>query len=441
MKDEMLSGQVVDHSVNVGSLRLYDKISPPYEITLDASFRDSWMSAFHSNDRINVSTPFARRLGFQDAVFPFSMMLFLTGGMTHADAATVQLGYSNATYHWPAFPKDTITREFTLINRRDTADGKNCIFTFDCTLKNQRGKLLFSTNKTMMFSKDVLTHDILDELNSKGPEKLDFYEHQANKAKAMGKGDALKSNTSNTDLDALYKTKKDEFDELVASRFTDSVVGSDNWKLGALEEYIIESVGRLIAIGESQSLTPLRPGQLILHSTSRPLSATQSMQLSSLCRLTHPRHFDHHIYNTDEIFVPGGLIVGLTTSASNRDLHEVLHEDLIGCQFVNNVHPGDTVGAISFIQKLEENVGGDLEAIFIRTIGVKNIHVIDELGDVKFPAELFVPQNDGNDSPPYSRSKVEALCAEKCPQLSKRIVSVLDRRIVRQTPNTQVFLL
>lgn len=32
------------------------------------------------------------------------------------------------------------------------------------------------------------------------------------------------------------------------------------------------------------------------------------------------------------------------------------------------------VGAISFIQKLEENVGGDLEAIFVRTIGIKNIH-------------------------------------------------------------------
>jgi hypothetical protein len=123
-------------------------------------------------------------------------------------------------------------------------------------------------------------------------------------------------------------------------------------------------------------------------------------------------------------------VVGLTTSASNRDLHEVLHEDLIGCQFVNHVHPGDTVscacfvcvclcfcvflfvflpiapathtcviftlmyiymfqsfihftyfktthtkvGAITFIQKVEENVGGDLESIFIRTIGVKNIH-------------------------------------------------------------------
>jgi hypothetical protein len=65
IENQMLTGQVIDHSVNVGSLRMFSKVSPPYEITLNNSFRDAWMSAFHSNDRINVSTPFARRLGFQ----------------------------------------------------------------------------------------------------------------------------------------------------------------------------------------------------------------------------------------------------------------------------------------------------------------------------------------------------------------------------------------
>jgi len=40
------------------------------------------------------------------------------------------------------------------------------------------------------------------------------------------------------------------------------------------------------------------------------------------------RHFNHHVYNFDEIFIPGGLVLGLTLSAANRDLHEVLHENL-----------------------------------------------------------------------------------------------------------------
>jgi len=36
---------------------------------------------------------------------------------------------------------------------------------------------------------------------------------------------------------------------------------------------------------------------------------------------------------------PGGLVLGLTLSASARDLHEVLHEELVECSFVNHLHP------------------------------------------------------------------------------------------------------
>jgi hypothetical protein len=34
--------------------------------------------------------------------------------------------------------------------------------------------------------------------------------------------------------------------------------------------------------------------------------------------------------------------------------------------FVNHVHPGDTVGALTFVQSLEENIAGDLEAVRAR---------------------------------------------------------------------------
>ena len=51
----------------------------------------------------------------------------------------------------------------------------------------------------------------------------------------------------------------------------------------------------------------------------------------------------------------------------------MLHEELTECSFVNNLHPGDTVGALTFITAVEENVGGDLEAVTMRTIGLKNI--------------------------------------------------------------------
>ena len=196
LNGEFVHGEVVDHAVDVQTLECGDTIDVPYEITVECSFRDFWQSAFHSNDRINTSTPFARALGLQDAALPFSLLLFLTGAMTHADAAQVQLGYRNAVYHWPAFARDTFTRSFVLKERRqinkeplsneaslsnspacveidptvqndlkgpikdslgdhDTdMDSAPWIYTFDCVLRNQRGKVVFTAEKIMLFNVD-----------------------------------------------------------------------------------------------------------------------------------------------------------------------------------------------------------------------------------------------------------------------------------------------
>lgn len=46
------------------------------------------------------------------------------------------------------------------------------------------------------------------------------------------------------------------------------------------------------------------------------------MELSSLARLTHSRHFDTVKHGADGLLVPAGLILALATSLSARDLHE-----------------------------------------------------------------------------------------------------------------------
>ena len=47
------------------------------------------------------------------------------------------------------------------------------------------------------------------------------------------------------------------------------------------------------------------------------------MELSSLARLTHSRHFDTIKHGVDGLLVPAGFILALATSLSARDLHEV----------------------------------------------------------------------------------------------------------------------
>lgn len=51
---------MLDHGVDVPALAVGAEICPPYETTVDAAFRDFWLSAFHSNDRVNVRRLYAR---------------------------------------------------------------------------------------------------------------------------------------------------------------------------------------------------------------------------------------------------------------------------------------------------------------------------------------------------------------------------------------------
>jgi len=366
----MVKGEVVDISVDVPKLRVGDQISTPYELTISSSMVDHWHSAFYNHDRINTSTPYARKLGLQDSVLPFSMMLFLCGSMSHADSAKVQVGFENSIYHWPGFAGDTFTKTFEVRSVRNVSDGRHAIIKFNCGLVNQRGRVCMSTDKTMLFE--------VKSSSSSTVERTPQTTNQAFRAHLMSKAEVLGD-------------------------------------LG------------------STTLTPLRPGQMIVHSMCRALSLSQSQQLASLARLTHPRHFNSKKYDPKtEIFIPGGLILGLVHSASARDLHEIIHEEAASVSYINNVHPTDIVGAVTYVKSLEENVSGDMEGLTVTTIGIKNIDP-DELQGVEFPRELFARD--------LTKRDVERICKESIPQLSNKIVLQTERKLVRQATRSEAFLL
>jgi len=158
------------------------------------------------------------------------------------------------------------------------------------------------------------------------------------------------------------------------------------------------------------------------------------MQLATLARLTHERHFNTRLFRREELFIPGGLVLGLTLSLASRDLHEVLYEELIECSFPNNLHPGETVGSLTFVKSLEEHVSGDVEAITIRTIGVKNMDVHRALVNKNVPLEIFNKHI-------LRPAALEEVLKRSCPELSKLIVCIADRKIYRQAPKQVPFLL
>lgn len=87
-------------------------------------------------------------------------------------------------------------------------------------------------------------------------------------------------------------------------------------------EHLVQQASVLQAKG-SQTLSNLRPGQLLLHTLARPLTLTHSMQLASLARLTHEKHFNTLKNSAESLLVPGGLVLALSCALTARDLHEV----------------------------------------------------------------------------------------------------------------------
>ena len=190
----------------------------------------------------------------------------------------------------------------------------------------------------------------------------------------------------------------------------------------------------------NQSLMLLRPGDSILHGMRRSCSLSQSQQLASLAKLSHERHFDIHKFDpASEILVPGGAVLGLILSASSRDLHEILHEEVNGIKFLHPVHPGDVVGAVTFIHNVDESIcTGDLECVTLTTVGIKNFDFtpfMDKKSLIDIPLDLF----DSNVL--RSTKRLEEFCATSAPLLQDKVVALVKRKIIRQAKRKDMFLL
>jgi acyl dehydratase len=369
-------GFVLDHAIDLRNVRPGDRIDIPYELTISETMQDFWFGAFFDQNRIHTSRPFCRKMGLQDRVLPFSLALFLTSSMSHADAAKVQVGFGRVNYLWPAFAGDTFTKSFTVNAVRNTSDGNHSVIHFTCDLLNQRGKLCMRADKRMLFQFAV--------------------------------------NESN----ARPKTEDEE----------------ESVNIHLFRDHLLSKANTVLKDQPSHSLAKLRAGDLILHTLHRSLTLTQSQQLASLARLTHERHFDTRKFEVNsEILVPGGLVLGITMSASARDLHEILHEEIMSCSYVNELNPGSVVGAVSYVSAVDDNLPGDLEVVTVTTLGIKNFNVKRDLAGVDIPLELFK-------SGIFSK-EIEKICKESCPLLSGKIIVQVERKIVRQTRHREVFLL
>lgn len=276
--DHFVKGDVVDHIIDLKTFRPGDTVSAAYEITMSKGHTTFWQSAICSFDKINISSPFARSLGFQEQIVPFHLMLFFAGTI---DSAQLQTNFRNAIYHWPAFAEDTISKRCILRSLRTNCDQTHSIFTVHCQLINQRDLVVFSCDKIMLYP--MVVNCFRSEVSLESVERIGDEKNALLKQLIY----AIKNNTSYT-------------------------------------------------VSFSPHVASLIPGQLVLHRLRRTLTTTQSMQLASLARLTHESYYNTRLLCDSEqqktdgyhrleggLTVPGELVLGLTCSLSSKDLMEV----------------------------------------------------------------------------------------------------------------------
>jgi 2-methylfumaryl-CoA hydratase len=137
-------------------------------------------------------------------------------------------------------------------------------------------------------------------------------------------------------------------------------------------------------------------GDVIAHAIGKTVSEAEHMQLTFLCRNSHPLHFDELYCKAGASFagtrvVYGGLVFGWIASLASRDTCGNVAWDL---RFDNGAHPngvvaGDTLYAASKVTAIAPHASGYSKVTF-RLVGVKNTRPADLLaaGADLFTSEL-----------------------------------------------------
>jgi len=367
-------GENVSRSKPTGNLTqsvVGQHIEQPYELTVSEGWLAMWHSGFFQHDRLYTSTPFANQLGFKAQLLPFSLMLYQTVSMSHVEEGQeiIDLGFDQVTYVRPGYPGDTFKKSFHIKRLRPSQSHESStIVTLRCELYNQRNQLCFSCDKVMLYPYEVSRMQ-----RSKDPV---------------------------------------ESDPTLMPRETSHLL-----------EHIKDNVKKL---PPSVTLTSVEPGQLILHTYSRPTGLGASSAMNTLFRQAHPLLLNLGRYSREELVLSGPTVLAQTVSASSRALFEVLSEEVTTCRFMNKVAPHETVGAVSYISHVER-LPGSLEEITMVTFGLREMDVMIELKDVDLPSELFTRVWDG-------RTQIEAFIEEHCPILQNKVAVVMHRKMLRQAP-------
>ncbi len=362
-----MRGRIPSYGLDLATAQPGQILESPHEVTIDDSWRIQWQSAFPATSKLTTSLEFANSCGFDEVAIPTAMLLNMTLCFSvepFSQSCRLHLGLENARQEKPVTSGDTL-RSFTRIDSlRNTSKNDASVIFSTHILVNQSGDRVFSLNKRSYY-------DPIPAPVERAPAEENLHLQQ----------------------------------------YFEGAQGS-----------MVDAFRKIDSFPTSQ-IEPLSKGELILHPMVRPLGWTENLALSTLYRNTHPIHWDSQRYGREGIVVCGGFVQSLAFASADRELRQILDEVLVHSSHINTVAPEDRIGAMSRIidiEKMDEN----LEAVTVKTLGLKNVDTCSELQNIEIPEALFSAED-------LKPSAIEALCSEQCPVLSQRIALQATRVLLR----------
>lgn len=355
----------------------------PFEVTVDAAIVGPYMASFIDATPLWSSDRVARHHGLPCRPVPPHLLLNL--GLSFSVHDTSQQAIAHLAYVRVAFPKalpigGTVRGATRVLDVKPSSDGKRGVVTVHTVLVDEDGERVL----------DLVRRALIrgGRLQARPPLPV-----------ATGAG---------ADEDALLG-------RLPAHTFADAVTstGPDRRFVPPL-------------FGQFEDLTP---GLTLVHASGRTVGESEHMQLSAICRNSHPLHWDA-IYSgassfTGERVVYGGLVLAWTLTQASMD---VGGHALWEIEWSDGAHPapvqaGDTIFACSRVisaRVLDDAVG----EVVLRHVGVKNVR----------PEALLAA---GGDLFTAERDKPTQLAAgEPDRRIPEKVVEITRRVLVRRRSPT-----
>ncbi|UQA61193.1 MaoC family dehydratase [Polyangium aurulentum] len=353
------------HAIRYG--RNYDDFLPgaiyahPWELTIDEGMLALFAASFQDALPTYASRRTARSLGLRDR--PVHPLLLLNLGLSFSvhdvsEQAVAHLAYMDVRFPNPCYPGDTVEACSRVIGVKPVSTGDKGVVHVRTEVVNQEGDLVCSFERKALVRAGRL------------PERREGPVHDA----PMADGDPPRVPAA---------------------------------LLGALPKRV--SRGAFATFWEDFEV-----GDVFCHEVGRTVSEAEHMQLTTLCRNSHPIHVDERYCQKNSFtktrVVFGGLVLSWVLALSSRDTagNAVWDLGLDEGAHPSGVLAGDTLYAASKVLAKEDR-GGGAGAITLRVVGLKNTPARPLL---ERGADLFTPE----------LGKTEGRVAEKAVEITRTLL-------------------